>query len=325
MVVLVAVPLQVQAGPEDVLGRWALNLPHGAGWLEVLQQPGYLDANILWYGGSVVPVSNVYLDGETLLVEQGMAAEHPPVQAEGPPRVLNRIRRIRLQPQGEEGDLRCTASTPRFDGRGVEQVSFTATRIPPLPAAPDLSGLRWGEPVPLFNGTDLTGWQVVSPGAGNGWTARAGVLANNPAAIGKEHTSNLRTVETFEDFRLTLDVNVPAGSNSGVYLRGIYEVQISDSYGRDVNPHHMGAIYSRITPAVAAEKPAGEWQTLDITLCRRHVTVVLNGQTLIDNQPLYGVTGGAMWADESRPGPILLQGDHGAVSYRNMMLHPILD
>jgi hypothetical protein len=184
---------------------------------------------------------------------------------------------------------------------------------------------RFGSPIPLINGNDLGGWQVTSPGAGNGWTVEQGTLSNNPAATGKEHTSNLRTIDIFGDFQLTLEVNVPKGSNSGVYLRGIYEVQISDSYGRDVNSHHMGAIYSRITPAVAAEKPAGEWQTLDIRLCRRHVSVILNGQLVIDNQPLYGVTGGAMWADESRPGPILLQGDHGPVSYRNIILRPIVN
>jgi len=119
-------------------------------------------------------------------------------------------------------------------------------------------------------------------------------------------------------------VNVPRRGNSGVYLRGIYEVQISDSYGRDLDSHNMGAIYSRITPTVAAEKPAGQWQTLNITLLNRHVTVELNGKVIIDNQPLLGCTGGALWSDESKPGPIYLQGDHSAVSYRNIVLTPIL-
>ena len=86
----------------------------------------------------------------------------------------------------------------------------------------------------------------------------------------------------------------------------------------------MGAIYSRITPIFSAEKPAGEWQTLAITLCDRHVTVILNGTKIIDNQPLYGVTGGALTANEFIPGPIYLQGDHGKVSYRNIVLTPII-
>ena len=135
---------------------------------------------------------------------------------------------------------------------------------------------------------------------------------------------NLRTVEEFEDFNLKTDVNIPEGSNSGIYLRGIYEVQVEDSYRRDVDSHNMGAIYSRITPTVSAERPAGEWQTFDITLCDRHVNVILNGMTIIDNQPLLGVTGGALKADEFLPGPIYLQGDHGKVFYRHMVLTPIL-
>ena len=135
---------------------------------------------------------------------------------------------------------------------------------------------------------------------------------------------NLRTDSTFGDFRLTLEVNVPEGSNSGVYLRGIYEIQVADTYGRDSDAHHMGGLYSRIAPSSTVEKPAGEWQTMDITLYQRHLTVILNGTNIIDNQPILGVTGGAMTADESAPGPIFLQGDHGRVLYRNLVLTPIL-
>jgi hypothetical protein len=143
---------------------------------------------------------------------------------------------------------------------------------------------------------------------------------------GKPHpdTANLRTIREFEDFNLRLEVNPPPGCNSGVYLRGIYEVQVLDSFGQPVDSHNMGAIYSRITPTVAAEKPPGEWQTLDITLVDRHVTVILNGTKIIDNQPLQGCTGGALWSDEFRPGPIYLQGDHGPVSYRNIVLRPVV-
>ena len=99
---------------------------------------------------------------------------------------------------------------------------------------------------------------------------------------------------------------------------------MSESYGRPVNPHNMGAIYSRICPTVAAEKPIGEWQTLDFTLVDRHVTVILNGQTIIDNQPVLGCTGGALWSDPLRPGPVYLQGNHGAIDYRNMVLRPVV-
>jgi hypothetical protein len=137
------------------------------------------------------------------------------------------------------------------------------------------------------------------------------------------HT-NIRTEREFEDFNLTLEARTLKNSNSGIYLRGIYEVQVFESYGRPVDSHNMGAIYSRICPTVAAEKPIGEWQTLDITLVDRHVTVILNGRTIIDNQPLLGCTGGALWSDPLRPGPIYLQGNHSDIDYRNIMLRPVV-
>ena len=104
----------------------------------------------------------------------------------------------------------------------------------------------------------------------------------------------------------------------------MYEVQVFDSYGKDLDSHNMGAVYSRIKPMVAAEKPGGEWQALDITLCDRHVSVKLNGKTIIDNQPVFGPTGGAIISDVFAAGPIYLQGDHGNVSYRNIVLKQIL-
>ena len=188
--------------------------------------------------------------------------------------------------------------------------------------------VKFGAPVELFNGRDLAGWKLKEPGVTNSWLADHGALANRPpprvAGQPQPRSGNLRTEREFEDFNLKLEVNVPEGSNSGVYLRGIYEIQVSDSYGKPLDSHNMGAVYSRLTPAVAAEKRAGEWQSLDLTLVDRHVTVVLNGKTIIDNQPLLGCTGGAMWSDQFRPGPIYLQGDHGAVSYRNLVLRPVV-
>jgi len=136
---------------------------------------------------------------------------------------------------------------------------------------------------------------------------------------------NLRTLAEYEDFRLTTDVSVDLHGNSGIYLRGIYEVQVMESYGTPRDSHHMGAVYSRITPSKAVERAPGKWQTLDITLVDRHITVILNGTTIIDNLPLLGCTGGALTSDEFRPGPLYLQGDHSAVKYRNMVLTPIIN
>ncbi|MEY2880215.1 MAG: hypothetical protein RLZZ15_2595, partial [Verrucomicrobiota bacterium] len=172
------------------------------------------------------------------------------------------------------------------------------------------------------------GWTKKEPNGESAWVVEGGALVNRvPAHVPgtpAKRTANLRTEREFEDFNLRLEVSVPAGSNSGVYLRGIYEIQVQDSFGKKLDSHNMGALYSRITPSVAAEKAAGEWQTMEMTLVDRHLTVVLNGTTIIDNQPVLGCTGGAMWSDESKPGPIYLQGDHGAVSYRNMVLRPVV-
>ncbi len=167
----------------------------------------------------------------------------------------------------------------------------------------------------------------MNPELPNGWSVKDGVLDNcAPQEEGKKHKryANLRTEREFEDFKLSLEVRVPEKGNSGVYLRGLYEVQVSDTLGKALDSHNMGAIYSRIQPTVAAERPAGQWQTLDMTLVNRHVTVVLNGRTIIDNQPLIGCTGGALSSELSAPGPIFLQGDHTSVQYRNIVLRPVL-
>jgi len=316
------------AAGQDVkpfLGRWALYLPGGAGWLEVRQETGYLDADILWYGGSVVPVDSVMVIDDTLI-----ATRNRPVvrkkDAEGKPiRTQTMTTWIELSGYGDE--LTGRENSPHGNGVGVTVREFTAKRIPALPARPNLSKVKYGQPIKLFNGKDLTGWAPTNPNQKVGFKVVDGALVNDPVQpkSGRHiRYGNLKTTRRFEDFKLTLQVNVPKGSNSGVYLRGIYEVQISDSYGRGVDSHNMGAIYSRLTPKVSAEKPAGQWQDMEMILCDRHVTVVLNGKTIIDNEPLLGVTGGALTADEFSPGPIYLQGDHGKISYRHMVLTPII-
>src|SRR6185436_5699163 len=107
--------------------------------------------------------------------------------------------------------------------------------------------------------------------------------------------------------------------NSGVYLRGRYEVQVLDS-GDELAVGSLGGIYGFLEPSDAAAKKPGEWQTFDITLVGRMVTVVLNGTTIIANREIPGITGGALDSDEGSPGPILLQGDHTAIEYRNITI-----
>lgn len=308
-------------------GRWSLYLPGGAGWLEVHQEESYLDASLLWYGGSVVPVDNVYIDDDMLVVTQVSRVVREKNEDGEAIRthMMTNLYQFKLVNQNEMEGL---AVFVKRNGSGVNKTEFTAKRIPDLPPPPDFTGLKYGEPVELFNGKDLTGWQLLEKNRQNGFKTENGVLVNDPVQKeGEPHVSygNLRTTDEFEDFNLKIQVNIPEGNNSGIYLRGIYEVQVLDSYGHSLDPHNMGAIYSRITPSVAAEKPAGEWQTLDITLYKRYVTVVLNGVKIIDCQPLLGVTGGAISADEFKPGPIYLQGDHGKVMYRNIVLTPIIE
>ena len=196
-----------------------------------------------------------------------------------------------------------------------------------MPPAPVLTKVKFGKKVKLFNGKNLEGWQLTDRNAVNAWSAKDGILVNSAAQEeGKPHKNfgNLRTDWEFSDFNLKLEARVPKGGNSGIYLRGIYEIQVADSFGQPPESHRIGAVYSRITPTSNPAKPAGEWQSYDITLVNRHVTVILNGTKIIDNQPILGCTGGALWSDVSRPGPIYLQGDHTGVEYKNIILRPVV-
>ncbi|SHM52281.1 protein of unknown function [Cyclobacterium lianum] len=299
-------------------GMWGLEIEGGGiGWLHVTEEKGYLDAELLWIGGSVLPVASVYLADDNALVVTRTSSSK---KSEDRSHTLTHT--LRIEKSGET--LKGTMSGP---GRNGEyQTRFTGSRMPPMPEKPDLSAITYGKPISLFNGDDMEGWELMNSNQKNGFTVIDGVMVNDPRQPENgEHISygNIRTAQEFEDFNLTLEVNVPEGNNSGVYLRGMYEIQVVDSYGKPVDSHNMGALYSRITPDLAAEKPAGEWQSMDITLVDRHITVILNGKKIIDNEPAWGPTGGAISTKVLEAGPIFLQGDHGKVSYRNIVLRPI--
>lgn len=317
--------VSTSAAGNPFVGNWALTLPDGrAGWLGVTQEKNYLDASLLWGGGSVVPLDSAFLyDGAFAFTRVR------DVQRKDAAGKVIRTQRFTdaFIARLDGDDLVVTALRPRNNSTGVDKEEFTGKRIPPLPPAPDLTKIEFGAPIQLLNGKDLTGWRLTNPKAANGWSVSGGILANNPVQEeGQPHKNfgNLRTDREFEDFNLTLEVRVPKDGNSGVYLRGVYEIQVADSYGKPTDSHNMGALYSRITPSASVEKPAGEWQTLDITLVDRHLTVILNGTKIINNQPVLGVTGGALSPDEFQPGPIYLQGDHKAVEYRNLVLRPVV-
>ena len=311
--VLLSTPL-MQAAENPFVGRWALTIPGGgAGWLGVESKDGALSSSVLWGGGSVVPTQGTKVDGDHLVVTREQKNKEGKIITET----------ITATVQGDELKLTTVKTNPQGKQMG-QPAEFTGKRIPPVPSAPDLSKVKFGDAIQLFNGKDLTGWRLVKPDSESGWSVKDGILMNRVHKESGKHYGNLRTDAEFEDFNIKLEVRTLKDSNSGVYLRGVYEVQVMESFGQPLDPHHMGALYSRITPSVAAEKPIGEWQTMDITLVDRHLTVILNGKTIIDNQPVLGCTGGALWSDEFKPGPIFLQGDHTDIDYRNIVLRPVV-
>jgi hypothetical protein len=319
-------PLQ-KTDISEFLGQWTIDIEGGSvGWLEVRQEDKYLDGDILWGGGSVVPVSAMFLEkGYVLVVQRANDVVRTRDENNNPLKKNVVTSWLEIVKNGDKIDG--ILLSPRRNGLSVDTSTFTGTKLPPPPPAPDLTKVKFGTPLNLFDGKDLAGWKLINEKQKNGWSVVDGVMVNDPVQTeGAPHISygNIRTEQEFEDFNLKLELNIPAGSNSGVYLRGIYEIQIVDSYKKELNPHNMGGVYSRITPTVAAEKPAGTWQTMEMTLCDRHATVILNGVKIIDNQPIYGPTGGAMKSDVFAPGPIYLQGDHGKISYRNIVLTPII-
>lgn len=311
---LLSLSASLNAADNPFIGRWALTIPGGgAGWLGVEEKDGALTSSVLWGGGSVVPTTSTNADGGALIVTRENKNKEGKIT----------IETLVFKADGDA--LTGTTSKKNAEGKEVSKpAEFTGKRIADIPAKPDLSKVKYGEPVQLLNGKDLTGWRLLKEGVDNGWSVVDGILQNRVVKAKDKHFGNLRTDAEFEDFNLKTEVRTQEASNSGIYLRGIYEVQIMESFGKPLDSHHMGALYSRITPSVNAEKPIGEWQTLDITLVDRHLTVILNDKTIIDNQPVLGCTGGAITSDEFKPGPIYLQGDHTNVDYRNMVLRPVV-
>lgn len=197
-----------------------------------------------------------------------------------------------------------------------ESLTFTGHRAPEINEHDDDSWVK-GKPITLFNGKDLTGWKGLKTPTAAGWTVEDGVLKSTG------HADDLLTADKFWNFELHAEYAVGPGGNSGIGLRGRYEVQIMDDYGKPEGPHNTGTLYMRIIPPANYGKPAGEWQTLDIRLVGREVTGTLNGHQLYKKGVIDGLTGIAIDPNEGEPGPIELQGDHGAVQFRNVVLTPL--
>lgn len=172
----------------------------------------------------------------------------------------------------------------------------------------------WGKPIELFNGENLDGWHASGE---NQWLVESGVLKNLKAG------ANLITNASFMDFKLHIEFRYTKGENSGIYLRGRYEVQIIDSKDSEPSDILFGGVYGFLEPNAMAAKEAGEWQSYDITLIGRRVTIVANGLTIINDQIIPGITGGALDSNEGEPGPFFLQGDHGPIEFRNIIVTPL--
>ena len=290
---------QSRAASNALLGRWDLVVERGAqkspSWLEVERSgTATLVGQFVGSGGSARPIAKIeFTDGAFRFAI--------PPQWENNPNDITLEGRL-------EGD-RITGSMTMGDG---QKLTWSGTRAPSLRRA---ERPAWGAPVTLFNGTSLDGWQPVGR-RDSLWRAANGILQNSNSG------ANLVTVEKFDDFKLHLEFRVPKGANSGVYLRGRYELQIDDATGLAPSSHHLGGVYGFIAPSENVARAAGEWQSMDVTLVGRMLTYELNGTTVICNREIPGITGGALDSAEGDPGPLLLQGDHGPVDYRNIVITP---
>jgi hypothetical protein len=176
---------------------------------------------------------------------------------------------------------------------------------------------KWGKPIRLFDGKDLAGWTFADPTQASAWSVEGGTLVKHGRG------SEIVTTSRFRDFKLHVEFNCGPMANSGVYLRGRYEVQIETNASREPPNRRMGAVYGFIAPQPALPRTPNVWQSYDITLVGRTVTVVDDGRTIIDHREIPGVTGGALNTDEGSPGPIYLQGtEDGRVAFRNIVITP---
>jgi hypothetical protein len=206
----------------------------------------------------------------------------------------------------------------KLEGRmtGPDSLTFTGVRAPIIDEHDDATWVR-GKPIVLFNGKDLSGWTGVDTPKAEGWTVKDGILT------GLGHADDLITVAKYWNFELHAEFRLAERSNSGIGLRGRYELQIGSDYGRPPGMHGTGALYTRVLPRVNASKKPGEWQAYDVRLVGFEVTTTLNGEKLYERGVIEGLTGIAFDAHEGEPGPIELQGDHGAIEFRNLVLTPL--
>jgi hypothetical protein len=278
-------------------GRWDLVIAKDGkqlpSWLEVQHSGSHtLIGRFVYAFGSARPVAEVKMSGNHF------SFSIPPQWEPG---------NANLDFEGEVAAGMIVGTMTYTDGK---KYSFSGTRAPLLDR---VSEPVWGSPIALIGKADMNEWHA--EGA-NQWTVKDGVLTSAKSG------SNLISNKTFNDFKLHVEFKYPKGSNSGVYLRGRYEVQIVDSKGVFPWNDQFSAIYGFLPPNQMVAKDPDEWQTYDITLVGRTVTVVANGKTVISSTVIPGITGGALDSKEGDAGPIYIQGDHGPIEFRNIIITP---
>ncbi|HKW00151.1 MAG TPA: DUF1080 domain-containing protein [Vicinamibacterales bacterium] len=279
-----------QASP--FLGRWDLTVATANGprpsWLEIQTSgPRTLVGRFVGIVGSARPISKIDVTGETFSFSI-------------PPQWESGDKDLRVEGRVEGDHLAGSLTNP-----SGTHATWTAARAPSLHRdAP----VEWGDPIEIFNGRDTSGWHA-DRGTSQ-WVVVDHTLTSPKSG------ANLVSDQRFTDFTLHVEFRCPKGSNSGVYLRGRYEVQIADAPGLDAEG--PGAIYGFLAPADDVSMKPGAWQAFDVLLKGRMVEVILNGTTIIANQEIPGITGGALDSDEGAPGPLMLQGDHGPIEFRKI-------
>jgi hypothetical protein len=290
-------PNPSKPAPSPLEGRWDITVDMAGkmapSWLEVRHSGNStLIGQFTSVSGSARPISEVvFKDGK-------FGFEIPPQWEKG---------ENNFTLEGTLTGEKIAGSVGTPDGK---KYSFTGVRAPSLrrTAAP-----AWGTPIKLTGGNEIKGWHAAGE---NQWVADNSILRSPKSG------ANLITDQKFDDFKLHVEFRIPKGSNSGVYLRGRYEVQVTDSKGMEPSLDQLGAIYGFLVPSEMMAKDPGEWQSFDITLIGRMLTLVSNGKPVITNQEIPGITGGALDSNEGEPGPLYIQGDHGPVEYRNIVITP---
>jgi hypothetical protein len=288
------------AAQSPLAGRWDLTVQGTdsvyPSWLEVTAGAGgQLTGRFVGHFGSVRPIIKLEFSSGNLMFSLPPQFEH---------------QKNDLVFKGKLAGGKLTGTSESEDGKPI---SWTGVRAPELKTP---SNPQWGQPITLFNGKDLTGWKLRSEKSPGCFSIDQGSMTNAVPCV------DIISDQKFKDFKLHLEFRILAESNSGVYLRGRYEVQIQDDFGKPTESHNMGGVYGFLAPTTNQSKKAGEWQSYDITLVGRQVTVVQDGKTIIDRQEIPGITGGALDSAQGTPGPLMLQGDHGKVWFKNVVITP---